>query len=355
MYEELHSKEAEPRRQGGRARSIFSVSASGRSSPVQQEDTHDVVLPMRTGLRVHEVPYGLQLAGITTGYRLGGTYMDCLKTLFTWHNQTLNSWTMIFGWLVSCCMLSWSWQQLRPSGMDLVAFLALWLCPTLHLPFTVGYHQFLCISPEVLRRWRALDVAFIFIASIPLTFALSYFVLPLPYSAALTAVTLGLSLHAWHNAAALPAAADIDKKANTRYVGYVVLVYTFPILLQAALDLAAVLGLGGGGGDGAGAAAADNDILVSSGSGAAHLSYAHVPLYDRLYSVKCAAAIVFCFVYAGATYVSCFPDIYAPGYFDHVGAAQQLMHLGVAGAHAVEWLFAIHMVQRRRLHAASLG
>ncbi len=44
------------------------------------------------------------------------------------------------------------------------------------------------------------------------------FVMPPFAAAALTAVTVGLALHAWHNAAALPAGADIDKKANTRYV-----------------------------------------------------------------------------------------------------------------------------------------
>lgn len=30
---------------------------------------HEVVLPMRTGLHDWEVPYGLRLAGVTTGYR----------------------------------------------------------------------------------------------------------------------------------------------------------------------------------------------------------------------------------------------------------------------------------------------
>ncbi len=49
------------------------------------------------GLRDDEVPMGYRLAGVTTGYRRGGTHWQCLLTLFTIHNQTLNSWTMIFG------------------------------------------------------------------------------------------------------------------------------------------------------------------------------------------------------------------------------------------------------------------
>ncbi|KXZ54596.1 hypothetical protein GPECTOR_4g661 [Gonium pectorale] len=242
---------------------------------------------------------------------------------------------MIWGWMLSTGLLVWTLLHLRPQGGDLMAFLALWLCPTVHLPFTVGYHQFLCIGPEVLRRWRALDVAFIFIASIPLTYGLAYFVVPFPYTLALTAVSVSLSLHAWHNAAALPAGADIDKKANTRYVGLVVMVYLIPVVLQAAMDLRQALIAPGRGG----AAAA---AVGSSGP------------YDVLYTVKCAAGIVFCFAYGGVSYVLSYPDIYAPGVFDIVGAAQQLMHIAISGATALEWLFVIHMYQRSHVPGSAI-
>jgi hypothetical protein len=55
--------------------------------------------------------------------------------------------------------------------------------------------------------------------------------------------------------------------------------------------------------------------------------------------------------FAGATYVLGFPDVFVPGVFDVVGAAQQLMHIGISAAHVVEWLFAIHLMQRRDLHS----
>ncbi|KAG2426306.1 hypothetical protein HXX76_013063 [Chlamydomonas incerta] len=186
----------------------------------------------------------------------------------------------------------------------------------------------LLMRPVVLRHWRALDVAFIFVASIPLTWGLAYFVMPPAAAAALTAVAVGLALHAWHNAAALPAGADIDKKANTRYVGLVVLVYTFPIVMRGAQDLLATYGPGA---DGVWPA-------VATALGV-----------DPLYGAKCAVAVAFCFVYGAAVYTSSFPDVYAPGLCDLVGSAQQLMHLAIAGAHVVEWLFAIHMYQRRLL------
>lgn len=59
-------------------------------------------LPPRglTGLLEAEVPHGLHLAGIKRGYRMGGTYGECLwghLGLFAWHNQTLNAHTMIWG------------------------------------------------------------------------------------------------------------------------------------------------------------------------------------------------------------------------------------------------------------------
>ncbi|KAG2490726.1 hypothetical protein HYH03_010882 [Edaphochlamys debaryana] len=291
-------------------------------------------MPMRTGLRDEEVPLGLRLAGVTTGYRQGGSYGDCLwgrGGLFTWHNQTLNSWTMIWGWMLSTALLRWTLLTLKPTGLALVAFVCLWLTPTLHLPFTVGYHQFLCMSPYILRRWRALDVIFIFVASVPLTFALAFFVVPLPAALGLTGVTLGLALHAWHHAASLKAGAEIDKGANTRYVGYVVIVYTFPILLQAGADLLDL-------------------ALDADGLGLGH-AWRGGQAHDRSFVPGLAAAVAFSFVHGAATYVASFPDVWAPGRFDLVGAAQQHMHVAIVGTHALEWLFLIHMFQRKRAAA----
>ncbi len=39
---------------------------------------------------------------------------------------------------MSCWLLLWVLRELQPRGGDLAAFVALWGCPTLHLPFTVG-------------------------------------------------------------------------------------------------------------------------------------------------------------------------------------------------------------------------
>lgn len=75
-----------------------------------------------------------------------------------------------------------------------------------------------CAPPLGLARPR-LQVLFIFVASVPLTFALCYFVFPMSLTLTLTVVSVGLVYWAWHTAHTLPAGAEIDKKKNTRLVG----------------------------------------------------------------------------------------------------------------------------------------
>lgn len=58
------------------------------------------------------------------------------------------------GVMVASAALAWTLWHLAPSGGPLSAFLALWLSPLLHLPASVGYHLFLCLSPKVGRRVR---------------------------------------------------------------------------------------------------------------------------------------------------------------------------------------------------------
>lgn len=62
------------------------------------------------------------------------------------------------GWLISCAYLAYGLQLYELRGGALAAWLCLWASTTVHLPFTVGYHQLLCISPRALREWRTLDV-----------------------------------------------------------------------------------------------------------------------------------------------------------------------------------------------------
>ena len=70
------------------------------ASAGQELPPHQAAGRGRKYLREEDVPEGLHLFGIKRGYRMGGTCGDCLwghLGLFAWHNQTLNSWTMIAG------------------------------------------------------------------------------------------------------------------------------------------------------------------------------------------------------------------------------------------------------------------
>lgn len=272
----------------------------------------------RKWLRDEDVPEGLHLFGIKRGYRMGGTVGECLwgdLGLFAWHNQTLNSWTMIAGSALATACFIHTLRTLKPTGWDISAFAALWISPVIHLPFTVGYHQLLCMSPETLRDWRALDLLFIFVGSVPLTYSLAYFVFTWSGTLAATGVAVALLVHACHNAHKLPAGKEIVKSHNTFYVSIVVAVYLSPVLYQGGLDLAAAV-----------AASARGEALPP----------------QPLYSWWCALGALLSLVYGAVVYVWCFPDKYAPGMFDYVGSAQQLMHLGVMGAHMCEWLFLWH-------------
>lgn len=44
----------------------------------------------------------------------------------------------------------------------------------------------------------------------------------------------------------------------------------------------------------------------------------NVAEYDWSYTVWCAATISFCFLFGGVTYVTSFPDVFAPKVFDFV-------------------------------------
>ena len=48
----------------------------------------------------------------------------------------------------------WTLAVFSPTGWDLAVFLSLWLSNTIHMPFSVGYHLFTPISPEVRHSSR---------------------------------------------------------------------------------------------------------------------------------------------------------------------------------------------------------
>lgn len=93
----------------------------------------------------NNVPDYLKSEGIQTGYRICKDYKSCLKSLFYFHNETANCWTMIITAIMSTCFFIFAVNQID-SKIDQIPFILFWLSCVLHLPFSVGYHLFGCID-----------------------------------------------------------------------------------------------------------------------------------------------------------------------------------------------------------------
>ncbi len=119
------------------------------------------IVPTRVLCCAVTYPYVLK------GYRSGGTYSRCLAALFELHTETMNAWTMIVTALLSLVMLySVVGSESGPATWsEGVAFCALTGSVWLHMPWSVGFHLFRGINPQVYNLWRRLDQVFIFVVS----------------------------------------------------------------------------------------------------------------------------------------------------------------------------------------------
>ena len=118
----------------------------------------------------------------------------------------------------------------------MLPFIALCFSALIHLPFTVGYHLFLCMSPEVCNTWRKLDIAFIFVSACFLTFALGFFVLPAWGLGLNVCAAVVMTLYALGKISRLKKGEALDKVTHTIFIGTIVVVYAFPMAYQAISD-----------------------------------------------------------------------------------------------------------------------
>eukprot|EP00198_Chlamydomonas_reinhardtii_P009388 XP_001698725.1 predicted protein [Chlamydomonas reinhardtii] len=144
--------------------------------------------PLVTGLRAEEVEAWQRFPFLRHGYRRGGSYWECLMSLFTLHNETVNAWTTFLSILMGLLLFASTASSLSCSWLDFSPFFAAWIGQTLHGPLSCGYHTFMCMSPVVANRWRKLDLTFILVLNTCATYALSYFTFGLWLSLAWTAV-----------------------------------------------------------------------------------------------------------------------------------------------------------------------
>ncbi|PNH01757.1 Adiponectin receptor protein 2 [Tetrabaena socialis] len=196
------------------------------------------MVDLRTNLLVHEVPEWLRFPFILGGYRMGGDYSTCARSLFHLHNETLNAWTMLLGSVLSTASLIFVLAGYHPRGIDALPFILFWTSFVTHAPFSICYHLLLPISPAVCDVWRRLDQSFILIMSVQLTFSMSFFVYPRMWQTLLATVMVSLVSA---RGICMVQQLTVDQRGEvTRLVGVSALGYYAPIVVRAILDSRAV-------------------------------------------------------------------------------------------------------------------
>lgn len=237
---------------------------------------------LKYNLTRDQVPKWLQFPHLTTQYRHGGNYWSCCKSLFAWHSETINAWTMICGNIFSFAALLYVLNIDQPSNINKIPFITFWLSAALHAPFSIGYHLFMPISESTCNTWRKLDISFIYITTFLLTFSLSYFTMPLCLTILFTTTSTAVATYAlsknFNNV--------LHRSLNVKLVGCNMIIYMMPMILTGRfLPVLASLAIGG-------------------------------------------------FVYA-----NCIPECYSHGTFDLVGRSHQIMHVCIIIAHVYEFWF----------------
>lgn len=270
-----------------------------------------MVHSIQYGCMDNNMPLSMRSPFIHSGYRYGGTYTQCILSLFVLHNETINAWTMIAASMISITSFMYVWIYVRPQSQHITPFIMLTTSPLIHLPFTVGYHTFLCISPIEYMKWMQLDIAFIFIASIPLAFSLAWFVFSpggILTTIVLTCITAILGIR---NIIRLRPNEPIRILRNTMYVGLVIAAYLMPMVVQTYRD-------------------------VKSG------------LFAQGEVVPCFATMtaIVCLGIGGAVYSLKYPECCLPGQLDLVGNSHHIMHIAITIAHIAEFVFILSMYYR---------
>ena len=127
---------------------------------------------------------------IRSHYRSGGSYVECVKSLFWFHNEFWNAWTMIITNIIGSILISYTIINYYSFMTDIDRFILLffWFHGMAHLPFSVGNHLFDCINEQIAEKWHQYDFKMICISSDMLIFILSFYVFPIWFTILLTII-----------------------------------------------------------------------------------------------------------------------------------------------------------------------
>ena len=103
---------------------------------------------------------------IYSGYRTCQTYRDCFASIWKWHNQTLNIWTMIFSFFLGTFLYT-----AKVNGHNFLPMTVYYLGQAVHNPLSVCYHTFM---PVNLIFWRTIDINAIVFMNLCASWAVIY-------------------------------------------------------------------------------------------------------------------------------------------------------------------------------------
>jgi len=270
---------------------------------------------LKTGLKDIDIPEWLRFPLMKVGYRVGGNYVSCLRSLLMWHNETIHAWTMIAISAFSLAFMVYCLVELSPKNGDITPFVAMFLSVFVHVPFSVGYHLFMPISQDVYNHWRKLDIMFIFVASCFLTYSLCYFIMPIWITCLITGAALVVSVTAIMKTMQLAPCQPMNRQTHTLFVASIVFVYYIPIVYQGVKDVM------------------DDKFTIA---------------------VTTMFIVPMLLVLGGYVYAKHWPECNYPARFDLLGRSHQILHVLAGLAHVMECVFLYSVYLRFRESPSSL-
>jgi len=395
--------------------------AAADAAAAASADGPDPPLPYRVGLAFAEAPEHVRFPNLLRGYRSGGSYGRNIRALFELHTETMNAWTMIAGALLSVLQLRLALREVRAAAEAEAAaaaaaaafgggasggaphlssaalppwwwwreaspVVALTVSCCAHAPASVGFHLFRGMGPRTYNLWRRLDQALIFLASVPMAWAMAAWArggpgglfgdgggaaaaarpgggggrggVGSPAAAATAAVALCVACWGVARVASLAPGFRRGRRTMCLFVGTIVACYWAPMAAQAWDDvsrwrrqqqqqgaLAAAQLRGPSFGTPTGGAANNGGC-----GGGPDIDAAAV--FHGLGAARAALGALVSLAAGAAAYASGWPERRWPGRFDVFGSSHQLMHVAMVAAHACKHAFLRELWRRRRAEEA---
>ena len=241
------------------------------------------------------VPSWLHVPHITSGYAIPTKSAKSL--LFSIHNQTINAWSIMFSAIVSIALYIWLLTNHKLDNTQFIVFTSFLISCIIHTPFSVANHILRHQGKLAYSYWKSMDIMFIFIASIFLTFSLSFFIFPLMITMGLVALSIFIAIYAYRNMLNnkyYGLGAKTNKTKHIMCVLMAIVPYIIPIIYGAIV---------------------------------------------RPELRKLAYGIIATLFLCGVIYGTAIPERFFPATFDIVGASHQILHIGVLLAHVMEFIF----------------